>query len=110
MFTTFSKVLSSYGSGHAQFLQSLLLMKSPEIEIVIVGEDSDGRRILVKKLHKSFTQNKAVLVAESPAEFSGIAEFAIRHKKIENKMTVYICQNYECEQLLTDMNEIVRKI
>ncbi|MDM5189188.1 thioredoxin domain-containing protein [Bacillus sp. DX4.1] len=110
MYTTFSQSISSYGSGHAQFLQSLLFMESPRKEIVIVGEDSDERQRLVKKLQGKFAPNYSVLIAASPNEFAGIADFAVNHKKIGNELTVYICQNYACEQPLTDMKEILKKI
>lgn len=110
MYTTFSKALSSYGSGHSLFLQSVLLAESPKKEFVIVGEDNEERRNLIKRVQGTFSPNNSVLVAASSDEFAGIADFAVHHKMIDNKMTVYICENYACEQPLTDMNEILRRI
>src|SRR5699024_3008595 len=48
--------------------------------------------------------NVSVLVAENAAEFKDIAPFASNYKKINDKTTIYVCENFSCKQPTNDMD------
>ncbi|WP_416826447.1 thioredoxin domain-containing protein [Ectobacillus polymachus] len=110
MFTTFYEI-GQYGSGHTQFLQSLLLTKLPRKEIVILGEYLEGEvQSLLHTLQQLFSPHYSVLVASSPDQFSTIASFATQYKQIDNHSTIYICENFACKQPSTSIAEVIASL
>jgi uncharacterized protein YyaL (SSP411 family) len=102
---------ASYGSGHTFFLQSLLLLEMAKKEIVILGDNNDEQKQkLVKMIKQTFAPHYFVLNAEEAKEFSGVADFAAAYNKLNNETTVYICQNYACEQPITDIEQVLMKL
>jgi uncharacterized protein YyaL (SSP411 family) len=111
MLTAFELEVARYGSGHTQFLQSLLLTELPKKEIVIIGDESDeGRKRLTRTLQEMFVPHYAVLVAESAGGFAAVADFAAQYTQIDGKTTVYICQNYACSQPTINIDEVISKL
>ncbi|MBU8785804.1 DUF255 domain-containing protein [Bacillus glycinifermentans] len=111
MFSAFHGDVSAYPSGHTNFLQSLLSHVMPQKEIVILGKrDDPDRKKIVKALQHAFQPTYAVLAAESPEDFKGVADFAADYKAIGDKTTVYICENFACQQPTTDINEALKRL
>ncbi|KKB75538.1 MULTISPECIES: thioredoxin domain-containing protein [Bacillus] len=111
MFSAFHGDVSAYPSGHTNFLQSLLSHVMPQKEIVILGKrDDPDRKKIVKALQHTFQPTYAVLAAGSPDDFKGVADFAADYKAIGDKTTVYICENFACQQPTTDINEALKRL
>ncbi|WP_379968038.1 thioredoxin domain-containing protein [Ectobacillus sp. sgz5001026] len=107
MFVAFSEV-GQYGNGHTQFLQGLLLTALPRKEIVIVGEQSDEDvQSLLRTLQQSFLPQYSVLVFDSSEQIVNIAANVMQYKKIDDKPTVYICENFACKQPTTSIDEVL---
>ncbi|WP_254636432.1 hypothetical protein, partial [Bacillus sp. GbtcB13] len=41
----------------------------------------------------------------SPDDSKGIADFAAEYKAVDNKTSVYICENFACRQPTTNIDE-----
>ncbi|MFS0621471.1 thioredoxin domain-containing protein [Priestia megaterium] len=111
MFSTFEKEVTEYTSGHTFFMQSLLFYAMPKKEIVIFSneDDKEGKK-LIKELQKSFKPNYSILATEKPEDFKGLAEFASQYKINSGNITVYICENYACQQPTTDIQQVIKKL
>ena len=111
MFAAFHGDVSAYPSGHTNFLQGLLSQFMPQKESVVLGKRNDpDRQKIVSALQQAFQPNYAVLAAESPDDFKGIADFAAEYKAVDNKTTVYICENFACRQPTTNIDEALDQL
>ncbi|MFN2746371.1 thioredoxin domain-containing protein [Bacillus sp. z60-18] len=111
MFSAFYGDISSYPSGHTNFLQSLLSHVMQQKEIVVLGKQDDpARQKIITALQQAFQPNYAILAAESPDDFKGVAEFAAEYKAVDGQTTVYICENFACQQPTTDIGEALNRL
>ncbi|NPC91353.1 thioredoxin domain-containing protein [Bacillus sp. WMMC1349] len=111
MYSAFHGDVLSYPNGHTNFLQSLLSHVMPQKEIVILGKQNDqNRQTIITALQQAFQPQYAILVAETPNDFQGIAEFATDYHSIEDKTTVYVCENFACQQPTTNIDEVLERL
>ncbi|QTL48126.1 hypothetical protein J5Z55_18875 [Priestia aryabhattai] len=107
-FSTFEKEVAEYPSGHTFFMQSLLAYVMPKKEIIIFKDKDDTEtKKLIKDLQKSFRPNYSLLVAEEPKDFKDIVDVASQYKMIFGHTTIYICEDYACQQPTTNYTEII---
>jgi uncharacterized protein len=111
MYSVFKNQVEAYENGHAYFLQGLLLLEMPAKEIVIIGERRDEKlNGLMKLMQKSFVPHYSILVAEQPSDFADVAPFAAEYKRVGDDITVYICENYACQQPETNVEEVKKRL
>ncbi|HLR67639.1 thioredoxin domain-containing protein [Virgibacillus alimentarius] len=104
MYYTFFKDLDGYGLASAYFMQSLLLTENPTKEVVVLGAaDAPERKQLLEMLHEKFLPNVTAIVSDQADHFSGIAPFAAAYKQIDQKTTIYVCENFSCHQPTSDI-------
>lgn len=106
---TFGETIRQYPSGYTQFLCALDFALGPTKEIVIAGEpdQKDTERILVE-IGKRFLPRKVLLLrSQKDRTLEEIAPFVKEHKSIDNKATVYMCENYACKSPTHDVDKIV---
>ncbi|WP_369419895.1 thioredoxin domain-containing protein [Lentibacillus daqui] len=111
MYAIFFNDINHYALGSTFFLQSLLLTEQPTKEVVVVGKGNDpARQELLTELHGQFLPDISVLVGESAEELSSVAPFAAAYKKIDNQTTIYVCENFACQQPTTDIEKALKMI
>ncbi|QIW82066.1 thioredoxin domain-containing protein [Bacillus tequilensis] len=111
MFSVFKPEIDAYPSGHAFFMQSVLQHVTPKKEIVIFGSaDDPARKQIIAALQKAFKPNDSILVAEHPEQCKDIAPFAADYRIIDGKTTVYICENFACQQPTTNIEEAIQTL
>src|SRR5699024_12015105 len=92
-------------------MQSLLLTENKTREIVIIGAKDDPNRIkLLDSLQSDFLPDTVILVGEYANDFENIAPFATEYKQLEQKTTVYICENFTCQQPTTNIEGVMKHI
>lgn len=112
--STFSKMIKESPISHSMMMASLEFLFSKSYEIVIVGDlkSNDTKKIL-DYFKDIYLPNKVLLLKSDEEGLKGITEIAkyIKpHEQIDNKATVYICQNYNCKLPITDLNKISEAI
>ncbi|MGE6631856.1 thioredoxin domain-containing protein [Bacillus sp. NPDC077027] len=111
MFSSFFIDVSSYPSGHTAFLQGFMQQFATKREIVILGrKDDPNRQRLLHSLRQAFMPFDVILVAETGGDLKNIAPFAKDYKRKGNQTTVYICENYSCQQPLTNIDEVLNQL
>ncbi|TRM10597.1 thioredoxin domain-containing protein [Lentibacillus cibarius] len=114
MHHTFFQDIKEDVIGSPMFLESVILTDLPTKEVVIIGKENDPNRVqLLEQLHKEYLPHVTVLAAEHASEFQSVAPFASALKQVENQTTIYICQDFKCQEKTTDIeqayNAIVKK-
>ena len=78
------------------------LLSSPK-EIALVGKDQNDLKPLLEEVWRKYLPNK--VVAPDPvedAETSAAIPLLENRPLIDGKATAYVCQNYTCQQPVTD--------
>jgi len=111
MYYTFYKDVNRYAASSPFFLQSLQLMENPTKEVVVLrDENSVEPQDFLAKLQKAFLPNMTMLVADKPEQFENSAPFAAAYKKLGDKTTVYVCENFACKRPTTNLEQVLKEI
>ncbi|WP_188454620.1 thioredoxin domain-containing protein [Virgibacillus oceani] len=111
MYYTFKDDLDSYANASTFFMQSLLLTGTPVKEMVVIGNGDDpSRQRLLAEMNQSFLPNVEILVGDSTEALVNIAPFTNEYRKLGDKTTVYVCENFACRQPTTDIDQALETI
>ncbi len=111
MYHSFYDDIKRQASAAPFFLQALQLTENPTKEVVIIGMENDpARQRLIRELNQHFLPHITLLVAEDAERLARVASFAADYKQIENKTTIYICENFACQQPTTDVESALEEI
>lgn len=108
--SAFSDTINQYPSGYTQFLCALDFAIGPTKDIVIAGEPgrNDTKQIL-REIGNRFIPRKTLIISSSvDKSIEDIAKRVKAQNMIDNKVTVYVCENNVCKSPATDIREIVR--
>lgn len=72
---------------------------------VIVLNKSGKSQILLKELQKEFHPEITYLVSANLQKIGKIAPFTKEYQPIEDKTTIYICENFVCNKPTTDITK-----
>lgn len=111
MYYTFFDAINRQASASPFFVQSLQLTENATKEVVIIGEKDDPDfKAFIAKLQRTFLPHVTILAADKAEQFSGAAPFATEYPQIDDKTTVYICENFACQKPTTDLDDALRMI
>jgi uncharacterized protein YyaL (SSP411 family) len=94
-----------------QLLSAVEFQLNKSFEIIIVGEKfSDDTQKIFSALNNIFIPNKVVIFidTDNPQPIYDIAGYAKSYEMINNKTTVYVCRNYECNLPTNDVNVMLK--
>ena len=105
----FSSTINQSPSAYTQLMSALEFAKGKNYEIVISGKspESEDSKEILDIIRSTYIPNKVVLFkSDDDTEITKIAEFTKHQESIDNKATVYICQNHVCNKPTTDIDEV----
>ncbi|WP_174614324.1 thioredoxin domain-containing protein [Virgibacillus ihumii] len=97
----FHNDVSSAVAASTHFIQSVLFMEYPSKEVVVIGDENE----FTNQLQVDFNPDISLLVTENPDTLSDTAAFASEYRKIGNRTSIYICENFTCHQPVTDIDK-----
>ena len=114
-----SRILNAFSSQLEQspiyssaMLFALDFWLGPQREIVIAGDvNAVDTQHMFKLVHSKFLPNAVVLLHDRDNTDSGLYEIVpfIKHQIVlDSKATAYVCENYTCQQPVTDIDEFER--
>ncbi|WP_042147050.1 thioredoxin domain-containing protein [Paucisalibacillus sp. EB02] len=109
MYYTFFEDINRQASAGTFFIQSLLLTENPTKEVVILGRNDSSNQML-NTLAEKFIPDISLLIAEDSSVFNTVAPFAAEYKKLHDKTTIYVCENFACQQPTTDISQALSTI
>ncbi|MBI1858117.1 MAG: thioredoxin domain-containing protein [Candidatus Melainabacteria bacterium] len=109
-----NKALSAFGAeakehpiGFMMFMVALEFLLNKSQEVVIVG-DSDDKNIkeILNIVSESYKPNCVKLFVDTKRK-SNISNPMLKdYKMLNNKPTIYICENYACKEPITDISKL----
>ncbi|MEM7343608.1 MAG: thioredoxin domain-containing protein [Chloroflexota bacterium] len=97
-------------TGYTQLMSALEFGVGPSYEVIIVGEEGAAdTEAMLTTLREQYVPNKVVLLRgpEEDAPLTELADYTKYYYTIDDKATVYVCQNYICEFPTTDPEQMV---
>ncbi|MCM3476506.1 thioredoxin domain-containing protein [Caldibacillus thermoamylovorans] len=101
MFQVFSKDIHDYPNGHAMMLQSVMLSQQAMKEVVIVMDDETKEVVdFIQHIQENFHPEISLMAVKrnEQAKLSEIAPFIEDYAMINEKPTIYVCENFQCNQ------------
>ncbi len=104
--------LSAHPMALSHFLTGLLYYFNPSSEIIIVGNKQDKETKKILKTIRSFYLPHTVVILED-AEYTApqlnqIIPSLSAYTTIDNRPTIYVCQQFKCQQPTTHIAEMKR--
>jgi uncharacterized protein YyaL (SSP411 family) len=110
IFKTFSAQVAGYPMAYTQFLNAVDFILGPSQEIVIT-EASPGTATqeMIDLIHRAFLPRKVLLRRpedRSSQEIIKLAPYTERMISVNQRPTVYVCENYSCRTPITDLETL----
>lgn len=108
MLNSFYNLAIKSPTSFSEYLISAQFVSNVSYEIVIVGQKTDKNIKLVNSaIYDLFRPNKVVIWKEDDEdEITKIAEYSKMMYVVNDKLTIYLCKNYSCENPTNDLNLI----
>jgi len=110
LFSAFAEKVSSHPSAHAFLLTALMFAFAPSNEIVIVGNIGDRHtRAIIDKIRSYYMPNTVTILKQDGTEgeeLERLIPFVKTMKKVNERATLYICQNYACKSPTTSIDDL----
>ncbi|HBZ57411.1 MAG TPA: hypothetical protein DEO88_18575 [Syntrophobacteraceae bacterium] len=110
----FSGMVGDYPMAYTQFLNALDFAIGPVQEIVIVGDLGDSTtQDMLRSVHQTFLPNRSLLF--KPAGTAGdqlttLCGYARMLQPVDQITTAYICEDYACQNPITDVGEFQKTL
>jgi uncharacterized protein YyaL (SSP411 family) len=104
----FSGIVYNSPSGFTQFLSSLDFAYGPSNEIIIASnKNADEVNSFTDLINMKFLPNKILILANEEIKRKITSMDYLKNYNMKNgKTTVYICENFKCEEPITDLSEL----
>ncbi|SDQ23212.1 thioredoxin domain-containing protein [Virgibacillus salinus] len=106
MYYAFYEEVKQGVAASTHFVQSLLLTENPTKEVVVLGNDKN----ILAKLQKDFLPDVTLLASKNAEQLAEVAPFASDYRKIDEDPTIYVCENFACQQPTTDVKQAFKMI
>ena len=106
-------LMNKYPNASGNWLCNLSYYMSKVKEIVVIGDPSDKQLVDLKfQIHKNFMPNKIIIGKDSTNSKKNELDLLLFHQKssLNNKPTIYICENYQCKLPVTTKDELVNQL
>ncbi|MEE8686873.1 MAG: hypothetical protein SOH79_01470, partial [Heyndrickxia faecalis] len=105
LFQAFSKDIDDEPTAHAMMLQAVMYAQQATKEVVIVMDDETKEVVdFINHIQKNFYPGISVMVVKrrEQAKLSKIASFIEDYAMINGQPTIYVCENFSCNQPTND--------
>lgn len=106
----FGELMNKAPQALAQFLAATDLALSKPKQIIIAGNAEEPQtRAMIREIHSRFIPDKILLLADASKGqdyLSSKVEFIGTVKKIDEKPTAYVCENFTCELPVNEVDKL----
>lgn len=112
VFRLVSSSIRRYPAAFGRALCALDFFLNAPKEIVVIGErESADTRLLLGEVWKRFIPNKVIVtVDESAMATAELIPLLRERRKINDKATAYVCENFACQQPVVEASELARQL
>lgn len=108
--SAFGKEINEYPTGHTLMLQSVLLTRNKMKEVVVLlNEEESNEELteLIQKLQQGFYP-EITLLAGKKEELERVAAYTKDYMLQNEKSTIFVCENFQCNQPTNDIVTALR--
>jgi uncharacterized protein YyaL (SSP411 family) len=102
----FSRQVGDHPTGYPQFLQGAALILDPTREVVVSGPAKrEDTQALLQAVWETYAPETVALLrpaTDAAGQIAKLAPFASGMKPVRGAAAAYVCQNFTCQQPLTD--------
>ena len=110
-FEVFASKVKTIESAHAYFMTALLYSKVSGKDIIIAGgEQEETTKAMIKEINSSYMPFATVVLNTGDESLIAINPEIKDHKTLQGKTTAYICENFACQEPITDLERFIEKI
>jgi uncharacterized protein YyaL (SSP411 family) len=110
----FYEQINSYPAGHTQIMIGQNFAIGPSYEIVIVGNlDKFDTKKIIGEINSIYLPNKVVIFKDpssKDSEIEYISPFVKDYSQLENKTTIYVCRNHQCNLPITSIDKMKEQL
>ena len=114
VFSTFADEINRSPNGFGAMLTAYIFANNSPKEVVIVGnENSNETQEIIDSIQSIYSPNKVIIfkdLSDKQNRLFKTAEWTKEYRTIDNKPTVYICNNYSCNQPTTDIKTVLKQL
>jgi uncharacterized protein YyaL (SSP411 family) len=99
--------IRKYPQAFGRALQAIEFYFDSVKEIVVVGED---RQELENVIWEMYLPNKVVVLADNTEENAEFIPILQERRKIDEKPTAYVCENFTCQKPVTTADELKEQL
>ena len=106
IFRSFSDITKRAPTGHAYMLSAFLFDQKNPKEIVLAGKKGEPETAaILRTIQEHYTPHRVILFKDmsNPKILEKAAPWIQSHLMKENKPTIYVCENFACQQPTTDI-------
>lgn len=111
---TFGGLIKQTPIGHTYFLMAVMFALYPTKEVVIVGERKrNDTQQMIKVIHNTFLPHVVSILNTTGEEYEALTKmipFIKEQKEVDDRATVYVCQNFACQAPISDKEEFMKLI
>lgn len=109
---SFATEINNAPTGYTHFLAGFSFMQGPAYEVVITGNpESDDTQKMLGEINAHFIPNKVVIFRPDSdperTKLAQIAPYTAFQKSIDTKATAYVCENFKCQQPVTNIRKMM---
>jgi uncharacterized protein YyaL (SSP411 family) len=100
-----------FPSGFGYALSAVDFLLSTPKEVAIVGKDSTDIQALLAEAWRRYIPNKVVAPGfEDDSEAAEVTPLLVSRPRINNQATAYVCENFTCQQPVTDVSGLAAQL
>ena len=106
IFRSFSNIANRAPTGHAYMLSAFMFDQKKPKEIILVGKKGEPETAaILRSIQEHYTPHRVILFKDmsSPGTLEKAAPWIQSHLMKDNKPTIYVCENFACQQPTTDI-------
>ncbi|MGD8189348.1 thioredoxin domain-containing protein [Brevibacillus ginsengisoli] len=99
--------IEHYPIGYSFSLMALQLAMNPPSQVVIAGERaSEITRKMAAAVRVEYNPLRVVLIHDPKGNLASLAPMAQDKTMVNNKPTLYLCENFACQEPVTDLENL----
>lgn len=105
--------INNYPSAYVHMLSGYEYLIGKSYQIVVIGKNDENTKNVLNILRQEFLPNKTILFVNANSDISDVISlvpYIKDYKMKDGKTTIYVCENFKCNNPVTDVNQIVQLI
>ena len=105
-----AEAMERFGPGYGRMLSVLDRLESAPVEVVVVGDDGEETRALLRAAHADFVPGLVVTGSVAGERPTAPAPLLEGRERVDGRATAYVCAGYTCRLPVTDPRDVLEEL